>query len=231
LGGEMMQYSKKDFLNFILAHDVVGFFDEPIRLSCGRYSSWYVNWRTVAEDVFLLDQLTDYVLAYTKEQDIIPDTYFGVSEGATKLGLVTQYKHALQTEDYMEGTHRLAMGRGKQKEHGAAKDRYFLGTPKDKTLVLEDVITTGDSLLKSITQLEQAGVRVMGALALTDRLEKGIYDSDNPESLATKDVLFHALIDAYTLLPAVFDAKRPPQYVRDNLNAEIEQYGRIVFRV
>jgi orotate phosphoribosyltransferase len=40
-------------------------------------------------------------------------------------------------------------------------------------VVLEDVITTGGSTLKAVDKLGQAGVRVVGVVALVDRLEGG----------------------------------------------------------
>jgi orotate phosphoribosyltransferase len=40
-------------------------------------------------------------------------------------------------------------------------------------VVLEDVITTGGSTLKAVDKLGQAGVKVVGVVALVDRLEGG----------------------------------------------------------
>jgi len=40
-------------------------------------------------------------------------------------------------------------------------------------VVLEDVITTGGSTLKAVDRLVQAGVKVVGVVALVDRLEGG----------------------------------------------------------
>lgn len=40
-------------------------------------------------------------------------------------------------------------------------------------VILEDVITTGGSTLKAADKLQGAGVRVVGVVALVDRLEGG----------------------------------------------------------
>jgi orotate phosphoribosyltransferase len=40
-------------------------------------------------------------------------------------------------------------------------------------VVLEDVITTGGSTLKAVDRLVLAGVKVVGVVALVDRLEGG----------------------------------------------------------
>jgi len=49
---------KKEFNEFILKNNVIGFFEEPIRLKSNRLSYFYINWRNVSEDVFLIDKLT-----------------------------------------------------------------------------------------------------------------------------------------------------------------------------
>jgi orotate phosphoribosyltransferase len=65
--------------------------------------------------------------------------------------------------------------RKEQKDHGSKRlvegDRAIVsGMP---VVVLEDVITTGGSTLKAVEKLSAAGVRVVGVVALVDRLEGG----------------------------------------------------------
>jgi orotate phosphoribosyltransferase len=82
--------------------------------------------------------------------------------------------------------------RKEQKEHGSKRlvegDRSIV---KDMpVVVLEDVITTGGSTLKAVDKLAQAGVKVVGVVALVDRLEGGaeaIRDAGLPlVSIATR---------------------------------------------
>jgi orotate phosphoribosyltransferase len=62
------------------------------------------------------------------------------------------------------------------KDHGSKRlvegDRAVV--PGMPVIILEDVITTGGSTLKVVDKLEQAGVRVVGVVALVDRLEGGV---------------------------------------------------------
>ena len=133
----MSNFNQEEFNRFILENNVVGFFEEPIRLKSGRMSNWYVNWRNIAEDVLLLDKLIDYVITFTENLGLEPDCFYGVPEGATKLAIITQYKWAKAQADYGPGKYVLPMGRGKPKEHGELKDRFFIGIPRGKTVVLE----------------------------------------------------------------------------------------------
>lgn len=41
-------------------------------------------------------------------------------------------------------------------------------------VILEDVAITGGSTLKAVDKLEQVGVKVVGVVALVDRLEGGV---------------------------------------------------------
>src|SRR4051812_31661326 len=65
--------------------------------------------------------------------------------------------------------------RKEQKDHGSKRlvegDRAI--EPGMPVVVLEDVITTGGSTLKAVDKLAQAGVKVVGVVALVDRLEGG----------------------------------------------------------
>ena len=65
--------------------------------------------------------------------------------------------------------------RKEQKDHGSKRlvegDRAIV--PGMPVVVLEDVITTGGSTLKAVEKLSAAGVRVVGVVALVDRLEGG----------------------------------------------------------
>ena len=105
----MVNFNQEEFNNFILETKVVGFFEEPIKLKSDRISNWYVNWRNVTGDVFLLDKLTDYVIAFTKDLVLQPDCFYGVPEGATKLGIITQYKWAKESRRLFSGSHAISM--------------------------------------------------------------------------------------------------------------------------
>ena len=65
--------------------------------------------------------------------------------------------------------------RKEQKDHGSKRlvegDRAIV--PGMPVVVLEDVITTGGSTLKAVDRLVLAGVKVVGVVALVDRLEGG----------------------------------------------------------
>lgn len=216
-----MKWKKDDFYNFILKQNVIGFFKEPIKLKSGRYSSWYVNWRNVAEDVRSIDILSDFIIAFVKNLDLKPDCFYGVPEGATKLGIICQYKWAKNQPNYKKTPYILTMGRAQPKDHGDPKDRFFLGIPQDKVIILEDVTTTGNSLIETIHKLNQIDVSIIAAVGLTNRNE--LREDKKTVELAVKEkgVNYYAMSDAIDLIPFL----NPDKEVAQKIKQYFKKYG------
>jgi orotate phosphoribosyltransferase len=215
------EIEKVNFQKFIFKNKIIGFFEKPIKLKSGRLSYWYVNWRNISEDVFLLDKLCDYILFFINYLELSPDCFYGVPEGATKLGIITQFKWAKSQDNYDSGSFILSMGRGSLKEHGDPKDRYFLGLPRGKVILLEDVITTGQSLIDSIKKLKELKVNIIAAIGLTNRNELR-NDGKSVEELIQKEgVKFYAMSNATDLLPKL----KPNKNIALKIEAYFKKYG------
>ncbi len=221
-----MSFNQEHFNQFVLEHKVIGFFEKPITLKSGKQSHWYVNWRTVTEDVRATEILAHHILQFTTDKKLNPDCFYGVPEGATKIALLTQYLWAKEySKEYGVGTHVLPMGRGKIKEHGAVKDRYFLGEPQGRIIVLEDVTTTGGSLVSTIDQLEHAGKERIIAIGLTNRNEV-FEDGNTVEKLfQRKGVPYFALSNALDLLPQAYKIQQPSADIARKVEQEFVYQG------
>lgn len=221
----MAIFNQEEFNQFIIERDVIGFFDKPITLKSGRTSHWYVNFRNLTQDAYLTEKLAEYVIAYVKDKEFTPDCFYGVPEGATKLAIATQLKWASQSELYGEGSHILPMGRGAPKEHGNPKDRFFLGMPAGKTIILEDVTTTGGSLLKTIDVLCDAGIPVIAAIGLSNRMETRDGGKTVKEAVEEKNIPYHYLSNALELLPLAYKKYAPGDKVAAEIEEELKKYG------
>jgi orotate phosphoribosyltransferase len=219
----MNKFDQEKFNNLILDNDIVGFFEKPIKLKSGRMSNWYVNWRI--NDVFLMEKLSNYVIDFTRDLGLNPDCFYGVPEGATQLGVLTQYKWAKQSLNYGKGSHTLPMGRGKLKEHGVAKDRYFVGEPKGSTIILEDVTTTGGSLLSTIDNLVEANINTIAAFGLTNRMELRADGQSVQQAVEAKGIPYYSLSNALQLLPKAYKRLKPGKEIADAIEREFQQYG------
>jgi len=221
----MSEFNQDAFHKFIQENKVYGFFDKPITLKSGRQSHFYANWRTVVEDVWLTERLVQFVIDFAEAHDIAVDTFYGVPEGATKLGVLTQFHWAKKQPDYARGSHALAMGRAKPKEHGAPKDRFFVGTPRGKVVMLEDVTTTGGSSISAIKALQDTSIEISALISLTNRMEKRDDGSSVKDAVAALGVEFYSMSSAIDLLPRIYAEAKPADEVGRALEKEFESYG------
>src|SRR3989344_9036807 len=136
---ECMIYEPAVYQAFVLNNDIIGFFPQPKILASGRKSHWYANWRRVSADVYLTEYLAKMVIDFASQQELKTDTFHGVPAGASKLAIITQYLWAKSQPEYGKGSHALSLGREKPKDHGDAADRLFVGLPRGKTVIIEDV--------------------------------------------------------------------------------------------
>jgi len=221
----MAAFNRNAFIQFVIENHVIGFFDRPLKLRSGRESHWYANWRTASGDVFLVDRLTDFLIDFLEDRNIVFDIIYGVPDGATKVGLIAQHKWAARQKDYSKGSHVLLMGRSIAKMHGMAKDRYFLGDAKGRIVVVEDVTTTGGSLIKAIESLKEAEATVVAAIGLTNRMERRDDGKSVAEAVARMDVPYYAMSDASELLPKALVQSSPSDSIRLEIEKEFEQFG------
>lgn len=221
----LSKFNQKEFNDFIIEHNVISFLKQPITLKSGRSSFFYVNWRNISNDVYLIDQLADYIISFVEGLGLGPDCFYGVPEGATKLAIITQYKWAKKQSNYNMGSYALSMGRGRKKEHGEEKDRYFLGMPEGNTIVIEDVTTTGSSLIATIDNLRKVKVAVISAIVITDRME--IRDDGKSIKQATyeRGIPYYAMSNVLELFKEIFNRKEIEQGIINNINAYFERYG------
>ena len=232
-----MKWSKQEEFNqYLIDKDVIGFFDSPVTLKSGRNSNWYINFRTIAEDAMRLDVLTDFVVdfvAHSVNVKLLPENplcLYGVPEGATKAAIVAQMKWAKLSQGYGEGSHPVPMGRAKPKEHGMPKDRLFVGAPRGATLVLEDVTTTGGSLLTALDNLAQAQVPVIGAIGFANRMERrddslSVAEAIQKIKIASNPLTYLYMSSALDLLPLARKKKEPSLSVIAAIEKEFKDYG------
>jgi orotate phosphoribosyltransferase len=164
-------------------------------------------------------------LSFVEGLDIDLDCFYGTADGATKLAVLCQYKWAKSRKDFAEGKYVLSMGRKVPKEHGEIKDKYFIGAPRGNILVLEDVTTTGSSLINAVKVLQKLNFKVTGALSLTDRNEltdKGLHVS---QILAALGVRYYSMSNAIDVLPKAVKKKKPARPVTDSIEEEFKKYG------
>ncbi|MDI1430869.1 orotate phosphoribosyltransferase [Polyangium sorediatum] len=138
-------------------------------LASGRESDFFIDCKQTAltaEGHFLLGALMFDAL------DGLPrcDAVAGVELGGCPLA------SAVSLTSFVRGRPLPALYvRKEAKDHGSKRliegDRAIV--PGMSVVMLEDVITTGGSTLKAVDKITAAGARVVGVVAIVDRLEGG----------------------------------------------------------
>lgn len=220
----MRGFDQNEYNKFLTENKVIGFFEEPITLKSGRISHWYANCRNLLDKVGVIDRLTDFIIAFSDENRISADYFYGVPEGATKLAVILNYKKGKVDNNENQA---LVIGRGKPKEHGDPKDKYFIGPTKegDKVIVIEDVTTTGGSLIGAIKKLQESRIDIVTAIGLVNRMEKRDDGKSVEQVIKEMNISYLAMGDSIELLPMARDVSRPSDSVLNEVENYFDQYG------
>jgi len=159
--------TKRDRLLVLLR--TLAFQEREVVLSSGRKSNFYIDCKQVsldAEGATLIGELFHAVI-----DEIAPHA---VAVGGLTLG-ADPLAPATSVVSFLRGRPRAAfIVRKEPKGHGT---NQWLETTKlaagADVVIVEDVVTTGAATLKAIERARLAGLHVVAALGLVDRLEGG----------------------------------------------------------
>lgn len=145
------------------------FQEREVVLASGRTSNFYIDCKQVsldAEGATLIGELFHAAIEEVAPQALAVG---GLTLGADPLATATS------VVSFLAGRPRAAfLVRKEPKGHGTNQWLESTRLPAGaEVVVLEDVITTGDSTLKAVERARLAGLRVVHALGLVDRLEGG----------------------------------------------------------
>lgn len=141
--------------------------DKGFKLASGQVSPYYVDCRALmayAGSRRLVAQLAYEALA-TVELDCLG----GLEIGAISIG-TTISDYAFVAQPRREW--RTFVVRKQAKDHGLGKLIEGAVLPGDRAVIVDDVLTSGGSLIKAITAARQAGLTVTHALVIVDRKEQ-----------------------------------------------------------
>ena len=130
-------------------------------LKSGIESPFYVDLRPLASDPKILKNLANYLL------DMLPLDNFDLICGVPYAAL--PMATAMSLESYIP----LIMKRKEAKQHGTKKLIEGIFTKGQNCLLVEDVITSGKSLLETIPEIENEGITVSDIVVVLDRQQGG----------------------------------------------------------
>jgi orotate phosphoribosyltransferase len=137
-------------------------------LASGRHSSLYVDARLTTMSPDGLVTIGSLALAALRESGWNPDAVGGLTLGADPVSYAVAYASAVAGTPI-----RAFTVRKEAKAHGTGKLIEGPFQSGDRTVIIEDVITTGGSALKAVETVRTAGGVIVGVLAVVDREEGG----------------------------------------------------------
>lgn len=144
-------------------------------LKSGIESPFYVDLRPLASDPKILKDLAEYLLEMLPLDNF--DLICGVPYAALPMAT------AISLESYIP----LIMKRKEAKSHGTKKLIEGIFSKGQNCLLVEDVITSGKSLLETIPEIENEGISVSDIVVVLDRQQGG------KEMLQSKGYNVHTL--------------------------------------
>jgi orotate phosphoribosyltransferase len=161
-------------------------------LASGKHSSYYLDLRVVPSypDAYALE-----LEAFNMVAKGIGESNFDVIAGVATAGVVISSPLAFLLKKPMVYVRKQEKGHGLERTvEGAARPRW-------RALVVDDVITTGGSVISAVEGLRKAGCVVKDAAVLVDRLEGA------KANLGALGVRLHSFIDVRELVGSLYSRK------------------------
>lgn len=178
--------AKKRLLEILLQKSFK-YSEEPIfKLVSGRMSNYYINCKTTTLDPEAM--LLIGHLFYNKVKPLHIHAVGGLTLGADPIAFATSMVSGMQDDAI-----RAFVVRKKAKEHGLMK--WIEGNVQegDTVVIVDDVVTTGQSTIEAFDRARESGLDVVKAIALVDRQEGGRENIERKkipfESIFTRDDL------------------------------------------
>ena len=151
----------KEYLIDLLKKNEV-FLEGDFTLSSGKKSNYYINMKKAITEPEILSTISKLITDKIKDDEI--DKVAGPALGAVPIATAVSLESGLP----------LLMIRKEKKGYGTSKLIEGVLNQNDNVLVVEDVSTTGGSLLKAIRAIQDNGGNVTRAFVVVDRQEGAI---------------------------------------------------------
>ena len=151
-------------------HDTQSFKWDPIKgftLASGQTSPFYVDCRSLMAHPGSRRLVAS--LAYESLRPVELDCLGGLEIGAISIATsISDFAFVSQPQR----TWRTFVVRKQAKDHGLGKLIEGSFQPGDRAMIVDDVLTSGGSLLKAVAAAREAGLTVTHALVIVDRKEQ-----------------------------------------------------------
>ena len=197
----------KEFAIFLHQNDIIKFGD--FTLASGKKSSYYIDLRLVASFPHIFRKMIKNLQKLVSEKTGLDnfDSLVSVPTG----GLIIGSALAIET------VKPLIYVRDKPKDYGTTKSIEGKISSGMKVVLIDDVITTGNSVINGIKQLKDAGLSISDVYVIIDRLEGA------SNALKLEEVNLYQLTDVLEITKILFQEKLVSKEILDKINNQISQ--------
>ena len=197
----------KEFAIFLYKNNIIRFGN--FTLASGKNSSYYVDLRLIPSYPHqfrkMIKNLQNLIVEKTGLDDF--DCLASVPTG----GLVVTSALAIEI------VKPLIYVRSKPKEHGTTKSIEGKISAGMKVVMVDDVMTTGTSVLNGINQLKEAGLLVSDLYVIINRLEGG------DKALSDIGVQTHQLTDILEITDILFQEKLVDKEIFEKIKNQVNR--------
>ena len=197
----------KEFAIFLYKNNIIRFGN--FTLASGKNSSYYVDLRLIPSYPHqfrkMIKNLQNLIVEKTGLDDF--DCLASVPTG----GLVVTSALAIEI------VKPLIYVRSKPKEHGTAKSIEGKISAGMKVVMVDDVVTTGTSVLNGINQLKEAGLLISDLYVIINRLEGA------DKALSDIGVQTHQLTDILEITDILFQEKLIDKEIFEKIKNQVNR--------
>ena len=197
----------KEFATFLHQKGIIKFGD--FTLASGKHSSYYVDLRLVPSYPIEFRKMVKYLENQIVE-DVGLDNFDSIVSVPTG-GLVIASALAIET------VKPLIYVRSKQKDYGTLKSVEGKIHDNMRVLMIDDVATTGGSVVNAIKSLKEVNISVKDAYVIVNRMEGA------DEALLELGVKMHSILNILQITEALFEQNLIGENVLEKVKKQINK--------
>ena len=196
----------KEFATFLHQNGIIKFGDYT--LASGKKSSYYVDLRLVPSYPHQFRRMIKHLQNMISEQigfDSI-DSVASVPTGGLVIASSLAY----------ELVKPLVYVRSQAKEYGTGKLVEGLVKPSDRIILVDDVATTGGSVINGVKELKKAGAKITDAYVIVNRLEGA------DDNLLEEGVTLHQIFDIMQVAKILHEQKLIDDSILEKVRKQVQ---------
>lgn len=196
----------KEFATFLHQNGIIKFGDYT--LASGKKSSYYVDLRLVPSYPHQFRRMIKHLQNMISEQigfDSI-DSVASVPTGGLVIASSLAY----------ELVKPLVYVRSQAKEYGTGKLVEGLVKPSDRIILVDDVATTGGSVINGVKELKKVGAKITDAYVIVNRLEGA------DDNLLEEGVTLHQIFDIMQVAKILHEQKLIDDSILEKVRKQVQ---------